>query len=305
MSHWNVAIIGGGPAGYTAGLYCARAGVRTLVLEQLSAGGQMALTDWVDNYPGFPEGIDGFTLGEKMQQGAQRFGAETLLCQVTEAELNRQPKVLHTSAGEITADAVILATGANARPLGLPGEERLVGRGISYCAACDGRRYENRTVAVVGGGSAALEEALELAKLCPRVYLIHRRDTLRGEQFLQEAVAREERITFLPNTRVTALLGEDSLTGLGLDRNGEEKTLDCAALFVAIGRIPASRLAAGQLPMDEAGFLLAREDTGTELPGVFVAGDVRAKPLRQIITAAADGAMAATMAAAYVTDTKK
>ena len=213
---YDMIVIGGGPAGYTAALYAARAGLSTLVLEKLSAGGQMALTEQIDNYPGFGDGIDGFTLGEKMQQSAERFGAVTELAEVYKASLSGKIKTLDTSEGVFQSRTVVIATGASPRPLGAPGEEALVGKGVHYCAACDGAPYRGKTVAVVGGGNSAAADALALSRIAKKVYLIHRRDSLRATKVYHEPLINAPNVEFCWNSAVSALLHESRLTGLRL-----------------------------------------------------------------------------------------
>lgn len=302
MQTYDMAVIGGGPGGYTAALYAARAGLDVLVLEQLSAGGQMAETTQIDNYPGFPMGVDGMTLGEQMQQGAERFGAKTQLAEVRYVRLNHPIKQVVTSEGTILAKTVVIATGAVPRKLGLPGERELTGRGIHYCATCDAWAYRGKTVAVIGGGNSAAEDALTLARTAKKVYLVHRRDRLRAEMIYQQRLMQTEGITVCWNSTVTELLHQDRLTGLRIKDvvNGTSWELHCDAAFVSIGRTPATGLFRGQLQMDTAGYLCADETTRTSLPGVFAVGDVRTKPLRQIVTATADGAVAAHFAQAYL-----
>ena len=299
LQRYQVAIVGGGPGGYTAALYCAQGGLRTVVLEQLAPGGQMATTSRVDNYPGLDQGIDGFELGERMRAGAERFGAQTLLAQVTAADLAAAPKRLETSAGPILADAVILATGARPRMLGLPEEEGLRGRGVAYCATCDGMFYRDKTVAVVGGGNSAVADALYLQRICRKVYLIHRRDQLRAARVYQRAL-EESGVETLLGYQVRQIVHQERVTGLVLDGTAGERQLACDGVFIAIGRRPESELFAGQVETDEQGYLVADESTRTRLPGVFAVGDVRQKPLRQIVTAAADGAVAAHLAEEYL-----
>ena len=303
---YDMVVVGGGPGGYTAALYAARAGLRVIVLEKLSAGGQMALTTQIDNYPGFEEGIDGFTLGEKMQQGAERFGAETELAEVYALDLNADPKVIETSEGTYYGRSVVIATGANPRPLGVAGEQELIGRGVNYCAACDGMFYKGKTVAVVGGGNSAAADAMALSRVAKEVILIHRRDSLRATKIYHEPLNNVPNLRFQWNSTVTELLAEDKLVGLKLrDVNtGVESELACDGVFVSIGRAPATELVKGQLELDESGYIRADESTKTNIPGVFAVGDVRTKVLRQIVTAVADGAMAAHAAEEFLLDGK-
>ncbi len=300
---YDLVVIGGGPAGYTAALYAARAGLRTLVLERLSAGGQMTETPQIDNYPGFDEGIDGFTLGFKMQAQAERFGAVSLASEVLSVSLASSPKRIVTDSGEFFAIAVIIATGAVHRHLGLTEEEALLGRGVGYCAACDGMLFRGKTVAVVGGGNSAVGDALLLSNICQKVYLIHRRDTLRAEKAYQAPLEKAKNLVFKWNATVKTLLHTDKLTGVVLEgKNGEEETLALDGLFISIGRSAATALFQNQLALDENGYIIAGEDTKTSLAGVYAVGDVRTKPFRQIVTAAADGAVAAHFAEAYVAE---
>ena len=301
---YDMAIIGGGPAGYTAALYAARAGLQVVVLEKLSAGGQMALSHRVDNYPGFPEGIDGFTLAENMQQQAHRFGAETELAEVTALKLDRAVKEIETSEGTFHARTVAIATGANPRELGLPEEKALIGRGVNYCAACDGMFYRGKTVAVVGGGNSAVADALLLSRIAKEVILVHRRDSLRATKIYHEALENAPNVSFRWNSEVVQLHHEEKLTGISLRDvvSGEISQLDCDGIFISVGRAPASGLVKGMLDMDSAGYLIADESTRTNLPGVFAIGDIRAKALRQVVTAVADGAMAAHWAEDYLAE---
>ena len=301
---YDVAIIGGGPGGYTAGLYCARSGFSVVVLEKLSPGGQMATTGQVDNYPGFEGGVDGFELGEKMQRGAERFGVETRFAEVTGVELAAVPKVIQTSEGEVRARAVVLATGASPREMGLPGEQELRGRGVAYCATCDGMLYRGKTVVVVGGGNSAAEDALFLSRVCKKVYLVHRGAVLTASKSYWTALQKAENVEFIWNSRVVELLYGSVVTGVVLEgvESGNRSELACDGVFIAVGRIPNTGLFHGVLEMDAAGYLIADETTRTALPGVFAVGDVRTKPLRQIITAAADGAVASKYAEAYLAE---
>ena len=301
----DVAIIGGGPAGYTAALYAARAGLSALLIEKFSAGGQMTETMQIDNYPGFDEGVDGFTLGAKMQAGAERFGAETQNSEVLSVELAASPKKLTLDTGdEILAKSVIIATGAVHKHLGVADEETLLGRGVGYCAACDGMLYRGKTVAVVGGGNSAAADALLLSKICKKVYLIHRRDTLRAERIYHEPLMSAENVEFVWNSEVESLIYEARLGGVNVKNreSGELRTLDVDGLFISIGRSPATALFEGQLALDGAGYIIADETTKTSIDGVFAVGDVRTKPFRQIATAVADGAVAAHFAESYVSN---
>lgn len=299
---YDMIVVGGGPGGYTAALYAARAGLDTLVLEKLSAGGQMALTEEIDNYPGYEEGIDGFTLAEKMQQQAERFGAKSEYAQVERMDLAAAPKVLETSKGTFYARTVVLATGANPRELGLADEAALTGRGVAYCAACDGMRYKGRTVVVVGGGNSAAADAMLLSRIAKKVILVHRRDTLRATKVYHQPLMQAESIEFRWNSTVTELLHEDKLTGVKLKdvNTGEETTIPCDGVFISVGRKPATELVQGQLELDRSGYIIADETAKTNLPGVYAVGDVRTKPLRQVVTAVADGATAVHMAEEYL-----
>lgn len=299
---YDVMIIGGGPAGYSAALYCTRAGLETIVLEKLSAGGQIALTAQVDNYPGFEEGIDGFSLGEKMQAGAERFGAVTEYAEVYSLELKGDIKIAVTSEGEFRSRVVILATGAEPRNLGIEGEKELIGKGVNYCAACDGMFYKGKTVAVVGGGNTAVADILILSKVAKKVIVIHRRDTLRAEKIYHSQLEQTENVEFRWNSIVTELLkGEDGrLKGVRIEKEGSSEEIEIDGLFVSVGRKPSTMLVAGQLELDEAGYVVADETTVTSLPGVFAVGDVRTKALRQVVTAVADGAVSSHFALEYL-----
>lgn len=299
---YDVIVLGGGPAGYTAALYAARAGLSTLVLEKLFAGGQMTQTSQIDNYPGLPNGIDGVTLGMEMQSGAERFGVKTLYTEATSVSLTGSIKTVHTSQGDFESKTVIIATGADHKHLGIPEEEDLIGRGVAYCAACDGMMYRGKTVAVVGGGNSAAADAALLAKVAEKVYLIHRRDTLRASKVYHEPLEATSNLEFVWNSAVTELLHEDKLTGVVVTdvNTGSPRQIDLDGLFISIGRQPETKLFQSQLDMDDKGYLIADETTQTSLPGVFAAGDVRTKAVRQIVTATADGAVAAHMAEEYL-----
>ena len=299
---YDIIIIGGGPGGYTAALYGARAGLNTLLVEQLSVGGQMAQSHQIDNYPGFVEGIDGFTLGDNMRRQAERFGAKTLFGKVSRVHLEGAEKSVFLGNQELRARAVIFAAGANPRQLGLPEEEALMGRGVAYCAACDGMFYRNKTVVVVGGGNTAAADALLLSRIAKKVILVHRRDSLRATKIYHEPLQNASNVEFRWNSAVTALHSGDKLTGIRIRdlQSGREEDISCDGLFVSIGRKPATDLVKDQLFLDENGYVVAGEDTKTNIPGVFAVGDVRTKQLRQIVTAVADGAVAVHQAEEYL-----
>ena len=300
--NYDMIIVGGGPGGYTAALYAARAGLDVLVIERLSAGGQMNLTGQIDNYPGFPEGVDGFQLSMNMQQQAERFGAKTKYAEVLQLQLESEVKTVRTNEGSYQAKTVVISTGANPRQLGVDRENEMIGRGVGYCAHCDGMFYKGKTVAVVGGGNSAVAEALYLSRIAKEVILIHRRDTLRATQIYHKPLQEASNIRFVWNSEVVELLGEEVLTGIKVKNliSGEVEQLETQGLFVSIGRKPATDLVKEQLTLDSAGYIMAGEDTKTTLPGVYAVGDVRTKELRQIVTAVADGAMAAHVAEQYL-----
>lgn len=302
MNIYDMLIIGGGPGGYTAALYAARAGLSVLLLEKLSAGGQMAQTHQVDNYPGFEDGIDGFELAEKMQRQAERFGAKTEYAEVYSLDLGAEPKKAETSEGTFFGKTVVLATGAGPRMLGLPREQELTGRGVAYCAACDGMFYKGRTVVVVGGGNSAAADALLLSRIAKKVILVHRRDSLRATKIYHEPLLQAENVEFMWNSQVTELLHSGKLTGVTVQNlhSGDSSRIDCDGIFISIGRKPASELARDQLALDADGYVIAGEDTRTNIPGVYAVGDLRTKHLRQIVTAVADGAVAVHMAEEYL-----
>lgn len=307
MEHiYDVVIIGGGPAGYTAALYSSRAGLDTLVLEKFSVGGQMTLTDAIDNYPGFEEGIDGISLGFKMQQGAERFGAKTEYDEITAVDLKDKIKIIKGASNEYRSKTVIIATGANPRELGLEKEAELTGRGVHYCAHCDGRFYKDKVVAVVGGGNSAASDALYLSGLAKKVYLIHRRDSLRAERVYHKPLSEAKNVEFVWNSVVESFVAENRVKGVKIRnlRNSQVSDLECDGVFVSIGRKPSTELFEGQLEIDAYGYIVANESCRTNLEGVFAAGDVRVKPFRQIVTAVSDGATAAHFAEEYIANFK-
>jgi len=303
MEHrvYDMLILGGGPGGYAAALYGARAGLRTAVIEKLSAGGQLALTEIIENYPGFETGIEGWELSESMKKQAERFGAETVGAEVFSADLTAQPRKVETSDGVYYGKTVVIATGAGPRKLGLPGEERLTGRGVHYCASCDGYFYRGKTVVVVGGGNTAAADALLLSRVAKKVYLVHRRDALRATRVYHEPLQKTENVEILLSSQVTKLLENGRLMGVEIRDavTGAERELEADGVFVAVGRVPATALFAGQLALAD-GYISAGETTETSIPGVYAVGDVRTKPVRQVVTAAADGAVAVHMAEEYL-----
>lgn len=299
---YDTAILGGGPAGYTAALYCARAGIHSIVLEKFSAGGQMTQTNQIDNYPGFDDGVDGFTLGEKMKKGAEKFGAKTKQAEILSVDLLKTPKIIKTDSGDIIAKTVIIAMGAEHRHLGIKNEEALIGKGVGYCAACDGMLFKGKTAAIVGGGNSAAADALLLSRICKKVYLIHRRDTLRATKIYHEPLQKAENVEFKWNSEVKELVFDSKLTGIKIKNVKTDKIeeIETDALFISIGREPNTTIFKGQLSIDASGYIEADETTKTNIPGVFAAGDIRTKYFRQIVTAASDGATAAHFVEEYL-----
>jgi thioredoxin reductase (NADPH) len=301
---YDMVIVGGGPGGYTAALYAARAGMSVVVLEKLSPGGQMAQTSQIDNYPGFSKGVDGFELAEDMEKAALQFGAESELAEVLDLDLKADPKVIETDAGIYYGRTVVIATGAGPRELGVPGEKELMGRGVHYCAHCDGMFYKGKTVVVAGGGNSAAADALLLSRLCEKVIVVHRRDTLRATKIYHKPLMEAENVEFRWNSTISRVLADEKVSGV-LIRDivtGDESVVEAQGVFVSIGRKPASSLVAGQLELDESGYIVADESTRTSVPGVFAVGDVRTKALRQIVTAVADGAVAAHYADEFLAE---
>ena len=303
MEHvYDMIIIGGGPAGYTAALYAARAGLEVAVIEKMSIGGQMALTDIIDNYPGFDEGVEGFTLGMKMQAGAERFGAKTVYAEVTRVDLEGAVKRVVTTEEVYFARTVVIATGADPRTLGIAGEERLIGRGLHYCAHCDGRFYKGKEVMVIGGGNTAAADALYLSHLASKVTVVHRRDTLRATKIYHDPLMKAKNVEFLWDSAVVDYTVDTRVNGAKVKnlKTGEMTDVTCDGIFVSIGRKPNTALFEGKLELDMAGYIVADETTRTSIPGVYAVGDVRTKALRQVVTAVGDGAVAVHFAEEYL-----
>lgn len=303
MEDYQVIIIGGGVAGLTAGIYASRAQLKTILLEAMIPSGQAYLTELVENYPGFPEGISGKELVERMTQQALRFGLKIeQFTPVEGIETKGDRHLVFAGGKEFSAEAIIIATGAQWNKLGVPGEEEFVGKGISYCATCDGAFFKDQVVAVVGGGDTAIEEALYLSRVASKVYVIHRRDQLRAQKILQQRARQEPKISFVWNSVIKEVQGEGILSSLRLaniqDKN--ESILPVSGLFVAIGQRPNTEFLRGLLALDEKGYIITDESCATSIPGIFAAGDVRHKELRQIATAIADGAIAAVAAEHYI-----
>jgi thioredoxin reductase (NADPH) len=294
---YEIIIVGGGPAGLTAGMYAARARRKTILLEKQGYGGQMALTWEVENYPGV-EKISGFELGQRMEKQAREFGLEMAMAEITKIVPGDGVHRLETSEGQYTCRSLIIATGARHNRLGIPGEAELTGRGVSYCATCDGAFFRDVPVAVVGGGNTALEEAQFLTRFASKVYVVHRRDEFRAVKYVQEKTLAEEKIVPVMDSVAEEVVGTDKVTGLTVKnvKSGELTTLEVEGAFIFVGVSPNSEFLKGLLPMDERGFLQTDENLATPVPGIFAAGDVKDKTLRQIATAVGEGALAATMA---------
>ncbi len=304
-THHKLIILGGGPAGLTAGLYAARARMDHLLIEKGAEGGQILLTDWIDNYPGFPDGISGFDLADKMAAHAKRFEMNSMFGNVVSMDLGEPIKQLNLEDGtSLSCDSLIICTGAHPRPLGIPGEKELTGKGVSYCATCDAPFYRNQHVAVVGGGNTAIQEAAHLTKFADKVTIIHRRDELRATKILQEKAFANPKIDFIWNSNVTAIKGNDGVEQLQLmDNDGKESTLNVDGIFVLIGVLPNNEmLPLADLKADDGGFIPTDLETRTAVAGVMAAGDIRSKEVRQVINAAGEGATAVLAAENYLTN---
>jgi thioredoxin reductase (NADPH) len=303
---YDLIIIGGGPAGLTAGIYAGRARLKTLLLEKLIHGGQMMTTDLVENYPGFPEGISGFELSDRMRKQAERFGLEIRSQEVLELKPGKPVHTVVLEDGSLTAGAIIIATGAHYRRLGVPGEDRLVGKGVSFCATCDGAFFKDEEIAMVGGGDNALTETIFLARFAKKIHLVHRRNQLRGAKYLQERIFQLGKVEVHWDSVVAEFQGQDNLEAAKLlnVKTGETTVLPLTGAFIAIGMLPNSGWLKDLLPMDEWGFLLTDEAMATDIPGIFAAGDIRVKLWRQISTAVGDGSVAAIAAENYLEELK-
>ena len=299
---YDVIIIGGGPAGLNASLYCARGGCKTLLIEKLFCGGQAATTYEVENYIGFIEPISGPELVTKMEAHAKHFGVEIVNKEVTSLNLTGETKSVVCGSEALECKAVILCTGATPRTLGIPREEELRGFGVSYCATCDGAFYRNKSVAVIGGGDTAVEDALYLSRFCSRVYLVHRRDSLRAAKILSDKLLENEKVIPVWDSVVTSINGDSVVSGIGVKnvKTGTDTTLEINGMFVAVGTTAENHLFKDTLTLDDSGYIITDENMSVDIPGVYVAGDIRHKSLRQIITAAADGAIAANSAINYI-----
>jgi len=302
-NEYDVIIVGGGPAGLSAGIYTARARLISLLLERGLVGGQITNAELVENYPGFPDGISGFELGQLLEKQATKYGLKIMIAQATGIDLPGEQKVIKTTEGDFTARAVIIANGSERIKLGIPGEEKFTGRGVSYCATCDAAFFRDLPVAVVGGGDSAITEALDLTKFASKVTVIHRRDQLRATRILQEKAFSEPKIDFLWDTVVEEIEGEDSVRDLKLRnvKSGGKSSLEVAGVFMSVGFKPDTGYLKGVVPLDTNGHIITNDRMETEVPGIFAAGDVRHDSTRQAITAAGDGATAAIYAEKYIT----
>lgn len=301
-NNYDVVIVGGGPAGLTAGLYTSRARLNSLLIERGMVGGQIVNAEQIDNFPGFPDGISGLELGELLHRQATKYGLKTIIAEATAIRLQDKQKVVETTEGDFISRAVIVANGSDRIKLGVPGEEEFTGKGVSYCARCDAVFFRDQPVAVVGGGNAAINEALEISKFASKVIVIHRRGELRATRIIQEKAFAEPKIEFLWNTIVDEIEGEDMVKRLKLrnQQTGEKSVLDISGVFVAIGFKPNTDYLKGILPLDATGAIITDSKMETGVPGIFAAGDIRSNSGRQAIAAAGDGAIAAIYAERFI-----
>lgn len=301
-SYYDVIIIGGGPAGLTAGLYASRANLNSLLIEKGLVGGQISTAEKVDNYPGFPDGIDGFELTDLMHRQATKYGLKTIIAEVADVESQKKQIVIKTTEGDFTARALIVASGSDRQKLGIPGEKEFTGKGVAYCATCDAAFFRDVPVVVVGGGNAAITEALHLTKFASKVTIIHRRDKLRASAVLHEKAFSEPKIDFIWNSVVEEIEGEDTVKRIKLRqvKTGEKSTMEIAGVFVAVGLKPNTDYLKDILRMDAGGYVITDDKMGTNVPSIFAAGDARHNSARQAITAAGDGATAAFYAEKFL-----
>lgn len=300
---YDLIVIGGGPAGLTAGIYAARGKLDTLLLDKLAPGGLVATTEWVENYPGFPEGVAGADLMKKMEEQAQKFGLEMIpIKEVLSVDLKNKIKIIKVEEGEYKTKAVIVATGTEPKKLNIPGEDKFRGRGVSYCATCDGPFFKDKDVVVIGAGSSGIQEGLYLLRFVKSATVVEFLPHMTAEKILQERALKEPRMKFYLNYMVTSINGENKVESVTIKSRemGEEKKIEAQGVFVYVGLTPMTEFLKGQIELDKWGYILAGEDTKTKVPGVFAAGDVRQKILRQITTAIGDGATSAFMAEKYV-----
>ena len=303
-SRFDVIIIGGGPAGLSAGLYTARAKLKTLLIEGSAIGGRMSEAWEIENYPGFTEAVHGYDLGQKMFEQATKFGVEHAQSSVTAIKVDGTDKTVTTNIGDYVAPAVIIAGGSERRKLGVPGEKELAGRGVSFCATCDGPFFRDKVCAVVGGGDAAMDEGLFVTRYASKVYVIHRRDAMRATKVLQDKAFADPKIEFIWNTDVAAIEGESAVERLKLKnaKTGEESVLPVGGVFIAVGLVPCTDYLKGVVDMDPYGAVMTNDKMETNMPGIYAAGDVRANSVRQVVTAAGDGATAAIYAQKYISE---
>jgi len=299
---YDIIIIGGGPAGLSAGIYASRARLRTLLIEKGMFGGLIANAELVENYPGFPEGISGFDIGERMSQQASKFGLETLSAEVTGVDLLKDIKIINTTEGDFSTRAVIIASGAERKRLGVPGEDIFINRGVSYCATCDGALFRDRVVAVVGGGDSAVEEALFLTRFASKVIIIHRRNQLRASKMAQERALSNKKIDPMWDTVVEEIKGDSKVSQLVVRnvKSGATAQIVADGVFVYVGQTPNTGFLKGQLPLDKEGYIITDDRMGTLIKGVYATGDIRKNSSRQVITAAGDGATAAISAEKFL-----
>jgi len=299
---YDVIIIGGGPAGLSAGIYASRARLRTLLIEKGMFGGLIANAELVENYPGFPEGISGFDIGERMSKQASKFGLETLSAEVTGVDLLKDIKTIHTTEGNFSARAVIIASGAERKRLGVPGEDIFINRGVSYCATCDGALFKDRVVAIVGGGDSAVEEALFLTRFASKVIIVHRRNQLRASKMAQERALSNKKIDPMWDTVIEEIKGDNKVSQLVVRnvKTGATAQIVADGVFVYVGQNPNTGFLKGQLPLDKEGYIITDDRMGTQIKGVYAVGDIRKNSARQVITAAGDGATAAISAEKFL-----